>query len=411
VGKARRASGKRKTTLRCGVVAVSGADSRQSKNNRQESFDAPKPRELPGPSLRPVAVREGTQLRDEARCVKVGAGETMPLYQVDLEELTEQPERQARATHQVLTEWRSWMRDYQNSHIEFNSPDGETVRAPLENSYQKGYSDRYYARLCDFERGVSREFDNLTTVMLTFTASHRNKEGRWRCPADHMRDVIDGWDTARKQLYHVLDGYRWEYARILEPHQDGYGHLHIGVAVDTDGLPPQIFRPVMESYVQNTKSAGSDAHSLNRYDLGDAVSVNNDVDSLSSYLAEYIGLYKDETALERPWTEQMFYAVTWSTNSRRVDFSNGAQEIIADEQWRRETGLRPEDRGSCEASEMDAETTEGDAPADAPEGSWTAENICRVSQNEPNYYPPEPGGRLTGPIDGRPGADPPKFVK
>jgi hypothetical protein len=60
---------------------------------------------------------------------------------------------------------------------------------------------------------------------------------------------------------------------------------------------------------------------------------------------------------------------------------------------------------------MDAETTEGDAPADAPEDSWTAENICTVSQNEPNYHPPEPGGKLTGPIDGRPGADPPKFVE
>jgi hypothetical protein len=167
----------------------------------------------------------------------------------------------------------------------------------------------------------------------------------------------------------------------------------------------------MESYVENTKSAGSDAHSLNRYDLGDTVSVNNDVDSLSSYLAEYIGLYSDETALERPRSEQMFYAITWATNSRRVDFSNGAQQIIADEQWRRETGLRPEDRGGCEASEMDAETTEGDAPVDATDDSWTAENICTVSQSEPNYYPPEPGGKLTGPIDGRPGADPPKYVE
>jgi hypothetical protein len=189
--------------------------------------------------------------------------------------------------------------------------------------------------------------------MLTFTASHENADGGWRCPADHIHDVRDGWDTARKQLPHVLDGYRWEYARIMEPHKDGYGHLHVAVFVETDALDAETFRPVMRSYVGACESAGSAAHGLDTDGLGDSVSVSDagDIDNLASYITEYLGAFADGSALERPAHEQMFYAITWATNSRRLDFSNGMQDIIAAEEFRRETGLRPEDRGRHEARE------------------------------------------------------------
>jgi hypothetical protein len=275
----------------------------------------------------------------------------------------------------------------------------------------ESYADRYYAKLKDFERAVERSYADLTTVMLTLTASHRNARDEWRCPADHMRDVIDGWDTARKQLYHVLSDFEWEYARILEPHKDGYGHLHIGISVDTDDLDPQMFRSVIESYVENTKSAGSEAHDLDKDDLGDTVSVNDDIECVGNYLAEYIGIYGDsDSVLDRPIHEQMFYSVCWATNTRRVNFSNGAQQLIADEQFRRETGLRPQDRGDCEAAESGAETTEGEADGEAEDSGWTAERICTVDSYEPHYYPPE-SSKTGGPITGIPNEDPEKFVR
>jgi hypothetical protein len=225
-----------------------------------------------------------------------------------------------------------------------------------------------------------------------------------------MRDVIDGWNTARKQLYHALSDFEWEYARILEPHQDGYGHLHVGIAVDTDHLTAERFRPVMESYVSAVKSAGSEAHGLNQTGLGSAVSVNDDIEHVGNYLAEYIGIYGDsDSVLDRPIHEQMFYSVCWATNTRRVNFSNGAQQLIADEQFRRETGLRPEDRGDCEAAETDAETTEGEADGEAEDSGWTAERICTVDSYEPHYYPPE-SSKVAGPITGIPNEDPEKYV-
>jgi hypothetical protein len=345
-------------------------------------------------------VRSGATLRDEARAVRFGPGDVVPLAKIGADGLDADDEIQARPTYKVVREWRRWMRSYGNSHIEYESDEGEVVRAPLENSYQNSYARRYYARLKDLERSVAREFDSLTTVMLTFTASHRNAEGGWRCPADHLADVVGGWNTARKQLYHVLDGERWEYARILEPHRDGYGHVHVAVFVDTDDLDAERFRPVMRSHVGAVGPAGSEAHGLDQAGLGDAVSVSADLESLAGYLSEYLGAFADgETALDRPMNEQVFYATTWATNSRRLDFSNGAQALIADERFRRETGLRPEDRGGAESAESADES--GGGP------TWEVRSLCEVEGREPRYYDPTSGGVEGGPIDGRGGVDPP----
>jgi hypothetical protein len=345
--------------------------------------------------LRPLSVDPGTTLRDEACFVK-SDGMSFPL--TDDIEISDDDEVLARPTYRVLNEFADWYDGYRNAHIEYEDPDGETVRTQLENSYQPGYAKRYYGKLKDLERGIQRQWASVKTVMLTFTASHENAKGNLRCPADHMRDVADGWADARKMVHKVLDGFAWEYARIWEPHNDGYGHLHVAIFVEdpTDEIEASRFKPVMDSYVSNVRSAGADAHADH------AVSVNHDVENLGSYISEYLGAFGEDIT-ERPVSEQLFYAVTWATNTRRLDFSNGAQELISDEQFRRETGLRPEDRGS--------DTTDGSASSAVgnDEGSdWSVDSICYVHGGSPDYADPTAGGVDTTPIDGSPGADPPK---
>jgi hypothetical protein len=307
----------------------------------------------------------------------------------------------------VVEEWRDWYHGYLGSHIEFENSEGDVARTALENSYMPEYGERYYAKLKDLERGVAREFDGMTTVMLTLTASHRNADGGWRCPADHMRDIMEGYDAARKQLHQVLNGANWEYARVWEPHADGYGHLHLAVFVEDGGrldLEAGDFAPVMESHVRNCGPAGSEAHEVEGEDA--AVSVNDNVENLGSYISEYIGIFGDET-LSRPMKEQMFYAVTWATNTRRVDFSNGAQEIMERAKvrraFRRDTdGLDPEDcpEGFEEWQEEQGET-------DGAVSEWVAESICTVTYREPEYADPTSGGVETTEIVGRSGVDPP----
>lgn len=392
------------------------ADSRPSVNNSQPPTERPSRRDheidrgaLPdGLVNRPISVQPDTKLRDEAILV---IGESGPLGPLDaFEDVPEDVELQGRSVHRVLQEWRDWMIGYENSHIEYVDPDGGIERGPLENSYQQQYQKRYYAKIKDWERGIERELEDLTTVMLTFSASNENANGGRRCPADHMRDIADGWDTAYSTLWNVLDGYEWDYAKVWEPHQSGYGHMHVAVAVEDPAgtISPETFRPVMQSYVKNTDPAGSKAHGLTTPGMGDAVSVNDDVENLGSYIAEYVGMFGDE-ALDRSIETQLFYATCWATGTRRVEFSGRAQDRIAREHFRRETGLRPEDRGGSTFEQWRG--GEGEDPPDnareAESGRWHVDSICTVRGSEPMYSDPTAGGQRLTEIDGRTGVDPP----
>lgn len=367
--------------------SADGSSSRPSKNNRQEGSEGGErlkflePRDLPGDTgLRPLSVAENRPLRDEA-VLELADG------------------AQARPWYAVVNEWREWFTDYKQMHVEYEGPDGEIHRTGLENSYQPEYGKRYYARLKDLERGIERSYEDVTTVMLTFSASTLNAKEQPRCPADHMREIADGWDTARKQLHQALSGENWEYAKVWEPHSGGtrgpggYGHLHAAIFVETEDVDPERFRGVLESYQERCAPAGEEAHTVEN-----AVSVNNEVENLGSYISEYIGIFGKET-LKRPMKEQMFYAVTWATQTRRLDFSNGAQDIISGEQFRRETGLRPEDRGEGGTATATDESDES--------GGWQVDSICTVRQGSPNYADPTTGGVEMTAIEGRSGVDPP----
>jgi hypothetical protein len=247
-------------------------------------------------------------------------------------------------------------------------------------------------------------------VMLTLSASTLNGNGQPRCPADHMREIADGWKTARKQLYEALEGRNWVYGRVWEPTSSdgegpaGYGHMHVAVLVeDGDEIEASTFGPFMKSYVANTPPAGWKAH---RPD-GDAVSVTHELEeaNAATYISEYIGQYGEELT-DRPIHERAFLAVAWATGTRRVEFSNDGQEFIAGEKFRRETGLRPEDRGNVTGGTEAREAGEKDGEGDV-EG-WSFRHLCEVSKDEPEYYEPVDGGVDMTEIDGADGVDPPR---
>ena len=133
--------------------------------------------------------------------------------------------------------------------------------------------------------------------------------------------------------------------------------------------------------------------------------MNHDVHDLGCYISEYIGTYGDE-ALERPMEVQTFYAVTWATNTRRVEFSQGAQSLIRRDreirEFREETGLRPEDRGGeCFQAWREEEADSDDVTA------WKVDAIVNADAEGPEYHDPTSGGVETAVIEGVSNADPP----
>jgi hypothetical protein len=254
-----------------------------------------------------LATNPGTKLREE--CVVSVDGE-----------------RQARSWASATREWRDWLREAQNTASVFTEQEtGDELVVPMENRFMQRRRSQLYAKLSDLERGVTAEYDDLNTVMLTFTASTRSGAGDWgRCPVNHMEDLMGSWPAVVRALRRVLDGRRFEYARMLEPHESGYAHAHVAVFVDGP-VREETFAPVMEAHTRNCLAAGSEAHAVD----GDAVSVRGDVSNLAAYLAAYVLPDVDEDPLAASEHIQRFNTLLWATGRRRWSVSNGAQEYMA----------------------------------------------------------------------------------
>jgi hypothetical protein len=316
-------------------------------------------------------------------------------------------------------------------HLRFRDPDGDLVRAPMPNSHQPQYGDTYYARLKALERQFLATASNPHVVMLTLTASNKNENGGWRCPADHLRDVINSFtDHVRPALHRALgsngaDVDNWEYARVVEHHPgSAYGHVHVALFID--GVVSEAdFRPVIDTHLRHCDPAGANAHnyyapetekrpiSTSRVDTAldpeDYDGAEDVVGNLGSYVAEYIGAYGTEL-FDRNVEELAFRATCWATSTNRVDFSNGAQELISAEQ---------DDDGKCEAEVVEPSGTDrwssenySDRSAlDTPpeqDCCWEFDGIGIVDQNGETCHSVENAGASYVEIDGAGHLDPVK---
>jgi hypothetical protein len=148
--------------------------------------------ERPGRAARPISVRGGTKLRDESAQEKYTGEEDEKRYR-------------SKTWSSVLNEFLDWYNGYRDVELVYASPDGEEVRSDMENSHMPHYGDRYDARTKAFECQIVWEYDDPDSVMLTFSGSSKNANGGWRCPADHLRDVIESRRLKRgRGVYHVL---------------------------------------------------------------------------------------------------------------------------------------------------------------------------------------------------------------
>ena len=281
--------------------------------------------ERPQRAARPISVRGGTKLRDEAASERYGKEERY----------------RSETWSTVLNEFLKWYNDYRDAELVFNDPEGEEVRGPMENSHMPEYGDRYYARLKAFERQIIKEYENPHSVMLTFSGSSTNANGGWRCPADHLRDVVSSWRPNRgRGVYHilrdVLKGKEWEYALVVEKHESGYGHVHCAVIVD-GAIAESDFHRVIDTHLRKCEIAGRDAHDYHSHNEDDRpISVKRinpnadeagEIANLGTYIGEYIGAYGEEL-FERGLDELIFRAAAWATGTQIVRFSNGANELI-----------------------------------------------------------------------------------
>mgnify|MGYP006277449519 CR=1 FL=1 len=250
----------------------------------------------------------------------------------------------ATSWREATRRWRDYIRDSGETAAVFENPEGEQVKGSDPNRFMPDYADKQYAKLKDLERGIRQDYRTPFTAMLSLTASSTSEQGEPLPPVDHLDDLLGSWEAVRRALSRCLEGRRWEYLAILEPHASGYLHVHIAVFVD-GWVRRSTFEPVIEAHLRNCERAGRDAHTI---EDGTAVSVNRvgrdargnhataegaefdskSLSNLGSYLAEYLGTYGDDP-LDAPDHQQKANAVLWATGRQRWRPSQGAQEYMA----------------------------------------------------------------------------------
>jgi hypothetical protein len=363
--------------------------------------------EMPDRASRPISVREGTSLREEVTAEKYEEGRY-----------------RSRSWSQGLRKFLTWYNDYRFAHRVFKSPDGEIVRAPLTNAHQPNYGNKYYARIKALERQITAEYDDLHVAMLTLSGSSRNGEGGWRCPTDHLRDVVDSFrpDEGRgvyHALYDSLRDYEWEYALVVEHHKTGYGHVHIAIFVDGQ-VDEADFRPAIDAHLRACDIAHRDAHDYYSPDPDDRpISVrrvnteldpdeyDEDVGNLGSYIGEYIGAYGKEL-FDRNTEELIFRASCWATGTQMVRFSTGANELISNEIEQDETPNQPPVAvpNASFDPERDANNETDEMPAEIINEDWSIIGIGRVDREGETIFDSQQSGVRYCKIDGAEHLDP-----
>jgi hypothetical protein len=229
--------------------------------------------------------------------------------------------------------WRDYIEDSQETAAVFENEYGDRVLGGDANRFMEGYSKKQYAKLKDLERGVREDYGKrLHTGMLTLTASSTRDDGTPLPPVDHLDGLLSSWEAVRRALSRSLEGRRWEYLAILEPHKSGYVHVHVAVFVD-GVIRREDLAPVIDAHLRNCDRAGEDAHdvtddsTISVKHVG-AERAEDTIGNLGTYLAEYLGTYSGE-ALDAEEHQQMANAILWATGRQRWRPSQGAQSYMA----------------------------------------------------------------------------------
>jgi hypothetical protein len=236
---------------------------------------------------------------------------------------------------EAVWEWRDYIEDNEDVDAIFqNRETGQYHAGSSPHRFDPDYSAKQYAKLKDLERGLSSDYGKrLHTAMLTLTASS-GPDGVPVAPVDHLNELDSSWEAVRRALARELDGRRWEYLAILEPHKSGYLHIHIAVFVDGP-VTTSTFAPVIEAHLRNCDLAGREAHdvaddstiSVRHAGADRDVDDDDQLDELACYLAEYLGAY-GEDPLDLPDHVQMSNTLLWATGKQRWRPSNGAQQYM-----------------------------------------------------------------------------------
>lgn len=147
---------------------------------------------------------------------------------------------------------------------------------PTSHRFTEKASKDRYGRTLGVDRAAQELWDDdLTTVHVVRRARAFGENGQPQPPADHLHDLLSG----NRNVYsayqrHIEDNHGLQYARlsVVEPHNNGYGHIHDGLWVnDPENVLGELdILPAVDSHLRAVEQAQPRYHGPN------AVSVRHD---------------------------------------------------------------------------------------------------------------------------------------
>jgi hypothetical protein len=238
------------------------------------------------------------------------------------------------STAEAVDRWATWYEGQRDTAVVARNVAGERAAFRTPNRFTPEYREMLYARAQALERGLRKDWGSmLHTVMVTLTCSTTDEQGRPKPLVDHLLELLSSWEAVRRALSRVFDGRDWEYLAILEPHESGHAHIHLGVFVRGPVVAEQ-FQDVLDAHLRNCPGAGEEAHQIGgesdsvRVKRASHPSRSDGIENLGAYLASYMAGEYGAEATQMPCHVQRFYAAVWATGTQWFRPSNGAQEYM-----------------------------------------------------------------------------------
>jgi len=207
----------------------------------------------------------------------------------------------------LIAEWRDWIEFTDNRVLVFRSVENDKQVMVLDwmHRWKKGYI-----------RNVRKRFKVIADLCESYNFIHIVLTvGRFGDIGYHMRLLKRGWKLLHDLL--IKRYGKFAYIAVLEPHRDGYPHLHILIFCDFYLIKQE----ELSNYVES-KGIGRicfiKRYWSNRYGRKPIY-----------YLTKYLGKYYDRSN----WSDgfMVFSSYLWKTRTRSIMFSRGFGKIVVKE--------------------------------------------------------------------------------
>jgi hypothetical protein len=156
-----------------------------------------------------------------------------------------------------------------------------------------------YANILEADRRLQREYEGLTTAMVTRRQSPLDDHGVWIKPVSLHSRLADTFGSVRKSLnYHLgrKHGLEWEYlavtaltASAATPHQ----HILLWVEDPADDLHRDMLQPAVDKHIASVATATHEDH-------GDgAITIQHSPDRVDHVPEAYSAILEQTSTVER----------------------------------------------------------------------------------------------------------------